>query len=106
LTTQASAVQPLQRGAIGAALVGPPVLGVVFQPTAARLACIDGSYVMTEAFVRGVIAVMPLLLITIAARQSLRMPSMLPRPILAQWFGFYIVPATLFQIEKLSHSIA
>ena len=66
LTTQASAAQPLQRDAIGVGFVLLSGLGVVFLPTTAKIAYLDGSNVLTVAFVRGVIGVVLLMLVGVA----------------------------------------
>ena len=80
MTTQASTAQPLQRDAVGVAFVLLSGLGVVFLPTTAKFAYLDGSNVITVAFARGVIAVVLLMLVAFAMRQSLKMPPALLRP--------------------------
>ncbi len=80
MTTQASTAQPLQRDAVGVAFVLLSGLGVVFLPTTAKFAYLDGSNVITVAFARGAIAVVLLMLVALAMRQSLRMPRALLRP--------------------------
>jgi drug/metabolite transporter (DMT)-like permease len=87
LTTQASAAQPLQRDAIGVGFVLLSGLGVVFLPTTAKFAYLDGSNVLTVAFVRGVIAVVLLMLVSLTIRQSLKMPAALLRPSLIAGIG-------------------
>jgi len=57
LTTQASATKPQQSDAIGIAFVLLSGLGVIFLPTTAKFAYLDGSNVLTVAFVRGLVGV-------------------------------------------------
>jgi drug/metabolite transporter (DMT)-like permease len=79
LSTTATAAKPLQNDSIGIAFVLLSGLGVVFLPTTAKLAYLDGSNVMTVAIARGLIAMVLLTLIASAMRLSLRMPRELLR---------------------------
>ena len=79
MTTQASVINPPQRDAVGVAFVLLSGLGVVFLPTTAKFAYLDGSNVITVAFARGVIAVVLLMLVALAMHQSLRLPRVLLR---------------------------
>jgi len=89
LSTQASTIKPRQSDAIGIAFVLLSGLGEIFLPTTAKFAYLDGSNVLTVAFVRGLVGVGLLMLVALSVRQSLKMPRALLRPSL---------------IEKLSHS--
>jgi len=80
LTTQSSVINPPQRDAVGVAFVLLSGLGVVFLPTTAKFAYLDGSNVITVAFARGVIAVVLLMLVALAMHQSLKLPRALLRP--------------------------
>ena len=103
MTTQASTNQPLQHDAVGVAFILLSGLGVVFLPTTAKFAYLDGSNVMTVAFARGLIAVILLMLVAFAVRQSLKMPRALLRPSLiagiAQVFFVYGVYAAITSIN-------
>ena len=80
MSTQASAVKPLQSDAVGISFVLLSALGVVFLPATAKFAYLDGSNVWTVAFARGVVAALLLLLAAFAVRQSLKLPAALLRP--------------------------
>jgi drug/metabolite transporter (DMT)-like permease len=103
LTTQASVINPPQRDAVGVAFVLLSGLGVVFLPTTAKFAYLDGSNVITVAFARGLIAVVLLMLVAMAMQQSLKMPRALLRPSLiagiAQVFFVYGVYAAITSIN-------
>lgn len=87
MTTQACAIHPPQRDAIGVAFVLLSALGVICLPTTAKFAYLDGSNVITVAFARGVIAVVLLMLVAYAMRQSLKLPRALLRPSLIAGFA-------------------
>lgn len=103
LSTEARATQPLPRDAIGVAFVLLSGVGVIFLPTTAKFAYLDGSNVMTVAFARGVIAVLLLMLVVLALRQSLKLPGALLRPSIiagiAQVFFVYGVYAAIYSIN-------
>jgi hypothetical protein len=46
LTTAVNTIKPVQRDAIGVAFVLLSGLGVIFLPTTAKFACLDGSNVL------------------------------------------------------------
>ena len=79
LTNSAQAAPPLQRDAIGIGFVLLSGLGVVFLPTTAKLAYLDGSNVLTVAIARGLIAMVLLTLIASILRLGMRMPRELLR---------------------------
>ncbi len=80
LSTQASTIKPRQSDAIGIAFILLSGLGVIFLPTTAKFAYLDGSNVLTVAFVRGLVGVALLMLVALSIRQSLKMPRALLRP--------------------------
>jgi len=80
LTTQASAIKPQQRDAVAIAFVMLSGLGVIFLPTTAKFAYLDGSNVLTVAFVRGLVGAALLMLVAVMFRQSLKLPGTLLRP--------------------------
>ena len=87
LNTNGSAVVSGHRDAVGVAFVLLSGLGVIFLPTTAKFAYLDGSNVMTVAFARGVVAAILLALIAVALRQSLRLPRSLLVPSLIAGIG-------------------
>ena len=102
MTTPASAAQPVQRDVIGIGFVLLSGLGVVFLPTTAKLAYLDGSNVLTVAFTRGVIGIVLLAMVALIMRQSLKSTSPLRRRCVQSAvfsvvrFWFAAVVATLF----------
>ena len=66
--------------AIGTAFVLFSAVGVVFLPTSAKIAYLDGSNVNTVAFARGIIAVVLLAFVAMVVRQRFRLPRELLRP--------------------------
>jgi len=107
LATEASVTQPLQRDAVGVGFVLLSALGVVFLPTTAKYAYLDGSNFMTVAFVRGVVAVLLLLLAVLAVRQSLKLPASLLRPSLVAGIGqVFFVYGVYIAIESINISLA
>jgi drug/metabolite transporter (DMT)-like permease len=107
LATEASATQPLQRDAVGVGFVLLSALGVVFLPTTAKYAYLDGSNFMTVAFARGVVAVLLLLLAVLAVRQSLKLPAALLRPSLVAGIGqVFFVYGVYAAIESINISLA
>jgi drug/metabolite transporter (DMT)-like permease len=87
LTTQANLIKPPQSDAIGIGFVLLSGLGVIFLPATARFAYLDGSNVLTVAFVRGLVGVALLMLVALLVRQSLKMPRALLRPSLVAGIG-------------------
>jgi drug/metabolite transporter (DMT)-like permease len=82
-------------------------LGVVFLPTTAKLAYLDGSNVMTVALARGAIATVLLALIAISLGQSLRLPAPLLRPSLIAGLGqVFFVYGVYAAIESINISLA
>ncbi len=74
MSSTVNAVKPVQRDAIGIGFVMLSGLGVIFLPTTAKFAYLDGSNVLTVAFTRGTIAVALLALIAVVMRLSFTMP--------------------------------
>jgi len=74
LSSTVNAVKPVQCDAIGIAFVLLSGLGVIFLPTTAKFAYLDGSNVLTVAVARGIIGVALLALVAVALRLSFRMP--------------------------------
>jgi drug/metabolite transporter (DMT)-like permease len=74
LTTAVNTIKPVQRDAIGVAFVLLSGLGVIFLPTTAKFAYIDGSNVLTVAVARGIIGLVLLALVAVAMDLSFRMP--------------------------------
>jgi drug/metabolite transporter (DMT)-like permease len=103
LTTQASAIAPPQRDAVGVAFVLLSGLGVVFLPTTAKFAYLDGSNVLTVVFARGLVAVVLMMLVALTIRQSLKMPTALLQSSLiagvAQVFFVYGLYAAITSIN-------
>ena len=107
VNTNANAAMPLQRDAAGIGLVLLSGLGVVFLPTTAKLAYLDGSNVFTVAFARGVIAIVLLALVAMALRLSLRMPRRLLRSSLVAGAGqACFVYGVYASIETINISLA
>ena len=107
MSTTANAVRPLQRDSIGIAFVLLSGLGVVFLPTTAKLAYLDGSNVLTVAVARGFIAVVLLALIASILRLGLRMPRELIRTSLIAGVGQAIFVYGIYAaIETINISLA
>lgn len=87
LNTTANAETPLQRDTVGIAFIMLSGLGVVFLPTTAKLAYLDGSNVITVAIARGLIAVILLAVIAAFLRLGMRMPRELLRSSLVAGAG-------------------
>jgi len=103
LNTSVNTTAPLQSNAIGVGFILLSGLGVVFLPTTAKFAYLDGSNVMTVAFARGVIAVALLASIAGAMRLSFTMPrALLPSSLvagIAQALFVYGVYAAIISIN-------
>ena len=107
LNANAPAAPPLQRDTIGIGLVLLSGLGVVFLPTTAKLAYLDGSNVLTVAFARGLIAIVLLSLIAMALRLSMRLPRNLLRTSLIAGAGqACFVYGVYAAIESINISLA
>ena len=87
LSTHGSEALTGHRDAVGVAFVLLSGIGVIFLPTTAKFAYLDGSNVMTVAFARGIVAAILLALIALALRQSLRLPRSLLAPSLVAGIG-------------------
>ena len=93
--------------ALGIAFVLLSGLGVVFLPTTAKLAYLDGSNVMTVALARGAVATALLALIAITLGQSLRLPSSLLVSSLVAGLGqVFFVYGVYAAIESINISLA
>ncbi len=87
MSSRQDTTNPERRDSVGIAFVLLSGLGVIFLPTTAKFAYLDGSNVLTVALVRGLIGVALLMLVAFLFRQSLKMPSALLRPSLIAGFG-------------------
>ena len=87
MSTQGSEALPGHRDAAGVAFVLLSGIGVIFLPTTAKLAYLDGSNVMTVAVARGIVAAGLLALVALTLRQSLRLPKSLLGPSLLAGVG-------------------
>lgn len=103
MNTIVNTVKPVQSNTLGVGFVLLSGLGVVFLPTTAKFAYLDGSNVMTVAFARGIIAVALLALIAAVMNLSFKMPRDLLRSSLvagvAQAFFVYGVYAAINSIN-------
>ena len=107
MNTNATLAPPLQRDAAGIGLVLLSGLGVVFLPTTAKLAYLDGSNVLTVACARGLIAIVLLTLIAGILRLSLAMPRQLLRTSLLAGAGqACFVYGVYAAIESINISLA
>ena len=103
LTAIANASKPLQSNAVGVGFVLLSGLGVVFLPTTAKFAYLDGSNVLTVAVARGLVAVTLLGLVVACLRLGFRLPRELLRPSLvagiAQAFFVFGILAAITSIN-------
>jgi drug/metabolite transporter (DMT)-like permease len=107
LTTIANASKPLQSNAVGVGFVLLSGLGVVFLPTTAKFAYLDGSNVLTVAVARGLVAVTLLGLMVACMRLSFRLPRELLRPSLVAGIGqAFFVFGVLAAITSINISLA
>jgi drug/metabolite transporter (DMT)-like permease len=107
LTAIANAPKPLQSNAVGFGFVMLSGLGVVFLPTTAKFAYLDGSNVLTVAVARGIVAVTLLGLIVVCMRLSFRLPRELLRSSLVAGIGqAFFVFGVLAAITSINISLA
>ena len=107
MTTIANASKPLQSNAVGVGFVLLSGLGVVFLPTTAKFAYLDGSNVLTVAVARGLVAVTLLGLMVACMRLSFRLPRELLRPSLVAGIGqAFFVFGVLAAITSINISLA
>jgi drug/metabolite transporter (DMT)-like permease len=107
LTAIANASKPLQSNAVGVGFVLLSGLGVVFLPTTAKFAYLDGSNVLTVAVARGLVAVTLLGLVVAGMRLSFRLPRELLRPSLVAGIGqAFFVFGVLAAITSINISLA
>ena len=107
MSSSAEAVKPAPRDAVGVAFVLLSGLGVIFLPTTAKFAYLDGSNVLTVAVARGVIAIPILAIVAIALGLALRLPRDLLRSSLIAGVGqACFVYGILAAIESINISLA
>ena len=107
MNTNTNAAPPLQRDAVGIGLVLLSGLGVVFLPTTAKLAYLDGSNVLTVACARGLIAIVLLALVARIMRLSFALPRQLLRTSLLAGVGqACFVYGVYAAIESINISLA
>ena len=103
MTTIANTSKPIQSNAVGVSFVLLSGLGVVFLPTTAKFAYLDGSNVLTVAVARGLVAVTLLGLVVACMSLSFRLPRELLRTSLvagiAQAFFVFGVLAAITSIN-------
>jgi len=114
LSTQTSTIKPLQSDTIGIAFVLLSGLGVIFLPTTAKFAYLDGSNgvaycVAWVAFFAGarILGATRASMLTLVEPPGAALGAWLLfgetyTPL--QWAGFFVVLAALFLFEKLSYS--
>ena len=107
LTIVTNPSKPLQSNAVGVAFVLLSGLGVVFLPTTAKFAYLDGSNVLTVAVARGLIAIVILALIACCLRLSFKLPVDLRRTSLVAGIGqAFFVFGVLAAITSINISLA
>jgi drug/metabolite transporter (DMT)-like permease len=107
LNTTVDTTVPLQSNAIGVGFVLLSGLGVIFLPTTAKFAYLDGSNVLTVAVARGIIGVILLALVAHIMRLSFRMPRGLLRTSLVAGIGqAFFVFGVLAAITSINISLA
>ena len=107
MTITVQAPKPLQSDALGIAFVLLSGLGVVFLPTTAKFAYLDGSNVLTVAVARGIVGVSLLALVAYAMRLSFRMPRELLSSSLVAGIGqAFFVFGVLAAITSINISLA